>query len=172
MSVAVGNDVNQVTLGTGTLKLDGVLVGFLKGDVTLALNREVKNFEAGVPLQTRKRVCIREGASLRASLAQMYSDKLLYALGDGVISTPLATTSRLSFGGSSEVDEWTLEFTHNVPNTTSSIVVYFYRASPSIAVEIPFREEDFTVYNAEWGALADDAQPAGEQYGYVDFINF
>lgn len=172
MAMPVGNDVNQVTLGNGTLSLNGVQVGFLKGDVTLTMSREIRDFESGVPLLVQKRVCIREKMLLRAGMAQLYTDKLQYALGGGVIDTPAANQSRLHFGADSGVNEYELDFLHLLPNSLATINVKMYRASPTIPVEIPLREEEFTIYNAEWGALADTAKPLGEQYGYLLFAGF
>lgn len=167
-----GNNVEQVTLGVGVLQLNSVAVGFLKGDVILSMARESRDFESGVPLQVQKRVCIRERMSLRAGMAQLYTDKWAYALGGGTIDVPTAGQSRMKYGGDSGMDEYTLTFTHSVPNSVATIEVGMYRASPTIPVEIPFREEEFTVYNAEWGALADQTKPVGEQLGYVLFTGF
>ena len=172
MPTSSGQDTGEITLGLGTLTLNGVNVGFLKGDVRFSFARDVKDFEAGVPLMSQKRVCIRERAHLRAGLAQIYTDKLQHALGAGVIDAPTGSTDRIQFGGSSNVTNYVLDFVHNVPNSSASITVHLYRASPMIPIEIPFREEEFTVFEAEWGALADLTKSAGQQYGYILFSGF
>jgi hypothetical protein len=167
-----GKNVKEVTLGLGVLSLNAIDVGFLKGDVNLSLSREIKDFEAGVPLLVQKRVCIREKMMLRAGLAQMYADKFQYALGGGVVDYPSGSQARFQFGADPSAQEYTLAFHHAVPNSIATVDVYMYRASPTIAVEVPFREEEFTVFNAEWGALANLAKDAGTQYGYVLFTGF
>ena len=170
--MANGQNTEEVTLGTGVLSLNDVPVGFLKGDVTLVINREQKAFESGIPLTVRKRVIIRESAALRAQMAQIYSDKLAFALGAGVITTPSPGSSKFSFGGDSDIDEFALKFVHNVPNSNGTITVVLFKAQPQTQLEIPFREEDFLMYNVEYGASADDTKNPGEQLGYVLFEGF
>lgn len=170
--MANGQDTRQVTLGTGVLKLNSTAVGFLKGDVSLSIAREQRTFESGVPLTPRKRVIIRETASLKATMAQLYTDKLQYVLGTGVISTPQAGQSKFSFGGDADIDEFSLEFVHAVPNTSATITVVLYKVNPMSTLEVPFKEEDFLLYNMEWAAKNDDEKSAGEQLGYVLFDGF
>lgn len=172
MAASTGNDVREVTLGTGVLTLNGVNVGFLKGEVMVALHREAKTFEAGVPLVSLKRVIFREQVTLKAGLAQIYTDKLQYALGAGVITSPVAGQSRMDFGGDSGLSLFSLSFTHNVPNSLASITLVLYKAAPNAPIDLGFKEEDFLTYNSEWLAIADTTKAPGQQYGYLLFNGF
>ena len=71
---------NDIILGAGILYFNGINVGQLKGDVTFTPEAEYKEFKAGVPQQTVKILKFSEGATLKASYAEMNSANFARAL--------------------------------------------------------------------------------------------
>lgn len=72
---------DDIIMGTGILKVNGINVGQLKGDVIFTPSVEFKEFEAGIPKQIVKKKKIKEGATLKASLAEMNPENMGLALG-------------------------------------------------------------------------------------------
>lgn len=70
----------DVILGAGVLSFNGINVGQLKGDVVFTPEAEYKEFKAGVPQQTVKILKFSEGATLKASFAEMNSANFARAL--------------------------------------------------------------------------------------------
>lgn len=67
---------NKVSLGLGSLKVNGEDVGFLKGDVKLTYEEEFKELKTGIPLQTVGRVKTGHSSPDRAdALAFAYASK-------------------------------------------------------------------------------------------------
>lgn len=73
-------DSRDIILGAGVLYFNGINVGQLKGDVSFTPEAEYKEFTAGVPQQTVKILKFKEGASLKASYAEMNAQNFARAL--------------------------------------------------------------------------------------------
>ena len=73
-------DSRDIILGAGVLYFNGINVGQLKGDVSFTPEAEYKEFSAGVPQQTVKILKFKEGATLKASYAEMNSANFARAL--------------------------------------------------------------------------------------------
>ena len=73
-------DSRDIVLGAGVLYFNGINVGQLKGDVSFTPEAEYKEFTAGVPQQTVKILKFKEGATLKASYAEMNSANFARAL--------------------------------------------------------------------------------------------
>jgi hypothetical protein len=74
-------DKRDILLGTGTLMMGGINVGQLKGDVTFTPTAEYKDFLAGIPQQIIKSEKISEGATLKASMAELNPQNMAFAIG-------------------------------------------------------------------------------------------
>ncbi len=77
----MASDTTQVTLGSGTLYLNAVDVGHLKGDVVLTAEGEFVDFKPANMTGAVKRFVIRESAKLIAALAEIKLANLRLALG-------------------------------------------------------------------------------------------
>lgn len=89
----------NTTLGLGVLSLNGVDVGFLKGNVKLEVKADVLPFEYGVPLLFQGQVITKETVSLTASAAEISVPNLLIAMGRGTLvdntgSSPVTVTAQ------------------------------------------------------------------------------
>ncbi len=73
-------DSRDIVLGAGVLFFNGINCGQLKGDVAFTPSAEYKEFTAGVPQQTVKILKFKEGASLKASYAEMNAANFARAL--------------------------------------------------------------------------------------------
>lgn len=71
---------DDIILGAGILYFNNINVGQLKGDVSFTPSAEYKEFTAGVPQQTVKILKFKEGASLKASYAEMNASNFARAL--------------------------------------------------------------------------------------------
>ncbi len=72
---------NHVTMGTGILKIDGVDVGFLKGDISYKYNYDIEEFKTGVPRSLRGSITKEITAELSAPMAEINADNLALVLG-------------------------------------------------------------------------------------------
>lgn len=75
------NDKRDILMGTGKLIFDGRNVGQLKGDVVYTPKADYKEFKAGVPQQTIKKVKFSEGGTLKASMAELNFENFGLILG-------------------------------------------------------------------------------------------
>ncbi len=176
-------DTTQVTLGSGTLYLNEVDVGHLKGDVVFIAEGEFVDFKPANMTGIVKRFVIRETAKLTASLAEIKLANARLALGVTTAVTSSssfpeydpssfsATTSSsydiINFGGDKTVSEVSLRFEHIRPGTTRKIVVVFYKSVSNRMLNLPFHEEDIVLQDIEWEALADASRTAGDQMGFI-----
>lgn len=84
---------NNVSMGNGLLKWNGVDVGFLKGDVNYKYNYEIEDFKTGVPLTLHGSVTKEVVAELTAPLAELKVANIAMALGGlPIVSTGSAQT--------------------------------------------------------------------------------
>ena len=179
----MAKDTAQVILGSGDLFLNAVDVGHLKGDVVLTAEGESVDFKPGNMTGIVKRFVIRESAKLTASIAEIKSANMRLALGvstavDGSSSFPeydpssftvTASSSYdiINFGGDKTVSEVSLRFEHTRAGGTKKIVVVFYQAVSNRMLNLPFHEEDISLQDIEWEALADASRTAGDQMGFI-----
>ena len=179
----MATDTEQVTLGSGTLYLNAVEVGHLKGDVVFTAEGEFVDFKPSSMTGAVKRFVIRESAKLTASLAEIKGANMRLALG---VSTAIDDSSSfpehdpssfsvpsgssydiLNFGGDKTVSEVSLRFEHTRPGTTKKIIVVLYQAVSNRLLNLPFHEEDIVLSDVEWMALADSTRTAGDQMGFI-----
>lgn len=72
---------DDILMGTGILFINDINVGQLKGDVVFTPTAEFKDFEAGIPKQTVKSQKTKEGATLKAGVAELNPENMALALG-------------------------------------------------------------------------------------------
>ena len=180
----MARETENVTLGAGRLYLDDVEVGHLKGVVELACIREMVDFKPADMTAPTKIFVIRESAELKATQAEFNVTALRLALGH-TAAVPGSSTSLpayqasasfdstagssydyITFGGYKTVQETSLRFEHTRPNA-KKIVVIFYQAVSLSEITIPFDEENVTLYDVTYRALADEDRSAGDQMGVI-----
>ncbi len=83
-------DFNNVHMGIGALSINGVDVGFLKGNVNYKYNYDIAEFKTGVPRMLQGSICKEIFAELTAPLAEITPTTLGHVLG-GLTSS--ATTA-------------------------------------------------------------------------------
>lgn len=176
-------DTNKLCLGAGALYLDNVDVGFLKGNVELTYTREKVGFKPANELGEVKRWIISEGATLRATVAELKPANLRLALGINEAigssqSYPAYDPSSFSagaddsfdvihFGGSKVVDELALRFEHTKADTSEKIILVLYKVVATPEITIPFAEEEVILHDMAFEALHDTSRAAGDQLGFV-----
>lgn len=186
---------NQISLGLGNLEFGDYIgeifdtytdVGALKSELSIAIEREVMNFESGRPLLTIVQEVVREKVTISATLAELNLNTIKMALGQGNIysssiptfldgsSTALSGTLQtgktavtsgmlMKFGGLATHAYIGIRFT-NVTASGSRRIFEGYKASPTGRLTLPFREADWNLYNVEFVLLADTCRNGGEQY--------
>lgn len=175
-------DTNKLCLGAGTLYLDNVDVGFLKGNVELTYTKTKVGFKPANYLGDVKRWIIDEGVTLRATVAELKAANLRLALGineavgasqsfpayDPTSYSEGASDSFdvLHFGGSKVVDELALRFEHTKADTSQKIILVLYKVVATPEITIPFAEEEVILHDMAFEALHDTTRDAGDQLGF------
>ena len=177
----------KITLGTGTLIVNSVDVGHLKGDVEFAYTIERVEFKPSAMLGVVKVFKIREDAQIRATVAELKMSNLKLAMGSTTTigasqsfpeevegsnscqySVPNASYSFdvLTFGGDKSTDEFCLRFTHERPDGKKFHII-LYRAVAIGEFTLPFHEDDINLYDIAFKGLADEDRTAGDQIGVL-----
>ena len=179
-------DTNNLTLGNGTLYVDGVDVGYLSGNVEIQFSREIVNFKPSNALGPVKRFIRGESMLLRAELAELKCANMRLAMGinealtesssypayegapsGGSYSPPdSASYDVLNIGGSKTLSEMPVRFVHTRPDGQDVIVV-LYNASVTPDITIPFNDTDVTVHGIEFQALHVTSRAEGDQLGFI-----
>jgi len=178
----MGAELGNLTLGGGDLYLNNVNVGSLKGDVEFNYVGELKEYKSQLSLGTIKVFRFGESASLKATIAEISTANFKIAL--GVTDSALSSSSWpaydptsyvegsgsfdiMKFGGSKTVNTTSLRFEHTIPGTSNKVIIILYSCYPSCNWTLPFKEEDVTLQDIEFKALAVDTRDAGDQIGFV-----
>ena len=91
---------NNVSMGNGLLRYNGVDVGFLKGDVSYRYNYDVEDFKTGVPLALQGSITKEIVAELEAPIAELSAENIAMALG-GLTPVSTGTTQNVAAGSPS-----------------------------------------------------------------------
>jgi len=179
-------DVNKVTLGNGTLYINGVDVGYLKGNVEFTYGRDMADFKPSNATGIVKKFMTGEHASLKASLAELKAANLRLAMGiyesvsasqsfpayeggpTGDSYSPGASASFdvLTFGGKKTVSEVPIRFEHERPDG-KDVVVVLYKCVANPEITVPFDEENVILHDIAFDALTDTSRSAGDQIGFI-----
>lgn len=180
----------NVTVGSADLYVNGIDVGHLKENVDFTYTRDKIAFKPANMLGEVKAFAIREMCEIRARSAELKLANIKLALGvtesvnasqtvpsnTGVGScsyTPAAGTSwdNMTFGGSKTIDELCIRIEHTRSNGKKFVVI-LYKAISMTELLIPFAEEDFTLHDLIFRALADATRAEGDQIGIIlDQVN-
>lgn len=180
-------ETENVTLGSGTLYLNGIDVGHLKGNVVLAYTRNTVDFKPANMTGVVKKFVVGEEVRIRASMAEFKCSNYRLAMGHSAAigsSAPFSTAfsydpssfadrsvagksyDYVKFGGHKTCTGVPLEFVH-VRDDGKKVIVVLYSAVSTGEIEIPFNEEEVNMYDVEWMGLADEDRSAGDQIGQV-----
>jgi len=179
----MAKDTEKVSLGSGTLYLNNVDVGHLKGDVEFTYTRGKVEFKPSNMLGIVKQFVITEEATLKASLAELKLANIKLALGvsdsigssqsfpeydpSSFVAPSGASYDVLTFGGSKTVDEMSLRFEHIRPGTSKKIIIVLYNAVSMSEFTLPFHEEDITLHDLVFKGLSDADRSAGDRIGVI-----
>lgn len=180
------DDVNKLTLGNGTLFLDGINVGYLSGNVEFIYSREMVEFKPSNEMGPVKIFVRGESAELRASVAQLGAVNLRLAMGlaeavDSSTSYPGyegapsggsyspssgASYDVMDFGGAKTLNEIPLRFVHERPDG-KEIIICLYNCIATPEITVPFNDVDVTVHDLAFKALHVTSRTAGDQLGFI-----
>ena len=93
------SNFNNVTMGTGEMWYNNILVGFLKEEVKYEYNYEIEYFKAGVPLKLYGSITKEVTAQLTAKLAEINVENLAIASGGLTVNTTLGVSTTFTFVG-------------------------------------------------------------------------
>lgn len=150
----------DVTLGGGVFKYDGVSIGFIKGDVSYTYDQTTKDFETDVPLKTYGKVIIKSGATMKVPMAELSITNLAMAMGG---LTPVSGTydgaagQQINLGALLPLAEKPIEFVHTSPVSGKRTVLYMHKASVAKGAALNFKEQDWNINEVEFTAIADDS---------------
>lgn len=182
----MGKNVDKLTLGNGTLYVNGVDVGYLDGAVELSYERNMLDFKPSNALGAVKKFVIGESASLSATIAELKTANLKLAMGiaeDIGVSqnfpsyegdpesgsyTPDASASYdvLNFGGKKTIDEMPIRFVHERPDG-KDVVVVLYNCTVNPTITIPFNDDALSMHEITFEAQHETSRDAGDQLGFV-----
>jgi len=178
----------NVTVGSANLFINGVDVGHLKETIEFEYVREKLAFKPANTLGEVKAFAISERAEIRARSAELNLTNIRAALGmsDTTVTTsttltynescsytPAAASSwdSLTFGGDKSENEVCVRVEHTRPNGKVFIVI-LYKAISMSELIVPFAEDEFTLYDLHFKALADSSRAAGDEMGIIlDQVN-
>lgn len=178
----------NVTVGSANLFINGVDVGHLKETIEFEYVREKLPFKPANMLGDVKAFAISERAEIRARSAELNLTNIRAALGvsDTAVTpsttltynescsyTPAALSSwdQFTFGGDKSENEICVRVEHTRPNGKIFIVI-FYKAISMSELIVPFAEDEFTLYDLHFKALADAGRTAGDEMGIMlDQVN-
>lgn len=181
----MSKDTANITLGTGSLFLNNVEVGHLKGDVEFVYTREKIDFKPSGSTTAQDQWVIAETAELRASIAEFKLSNLRLAMGIGDANSsftgspsynPASFTGdsdkvydSLTFGGGLTPIDMTvaLRFEHIKAKTAKKVVIILYSAVTMSDLTLAFHEEDFNLTNIVFRGKEDLDRPAGDRIGMV-----
>jgi hypothetical protein len=183
----MATNTEKVTLGSGQLILNGIDVGHLKGTVSFEYTVERVGFKPANMLGDVKMFKVRANCVLRAQSAELKVANLKLAMGlttsvDGSTSFPLyvgdgdacsydvpaaESYDVLTFGGNKATDEMCLRFMHTRPDSSDTFHIVLYKAVCDGELNVPFIEDDITLYELAFRGLADEDRTAGDQIGVL-----
>jgi hypothetical protein len=180
----MATNTENVTLGNGTLYLNNVDVGHLKGDTVLTYKKTSVDFKPANMMTAVKKFYIGEEISLKATAAELSLTNLKLAL--GLPSTAITTATSfpsydpssyvvpdsasydvMLLGGDKTVAEMSLRFEATRPDSGMKVIVVFYIAVSNSDLTLPFKEEDITLYDLQFTALADATRAEGDMVGFI-----
>lgn len=179
----MADNKDEVRLGSGTLFINNVNVGYLSGEVTLLVKRLGFQFAPAGSGETNLRSL--ETCTLRATIAQLSMDNLRLALGlSGSAATSVGSLSynpaSLSIAGSQSWQGITfgrepisgtaipLRFEHEKKDDSDRrVCLILYNAVCRTNLVLPFGPDHVTVYDMEWLGLPDETRDAGDQVGMI-----
>jgi len=166
-------NTDKITLGSGSLWLNGVDVGALKGVVTFTYSVDKVPFKPATIKGDTNIFRIKENAQLEASLAELKVDNLKLALGVGTsagtnVGTSFGLTNRrqITFGGEGKQETMALRFEHTRADGKKVLVV-FYKAYSDTELALPFDEENVTLFPLLFKALSDPDRDVDDRIGVL-----
>lgn len=177
----MAEDVDQLEVGTGSLYINAVHIGYLSGDVTLSSKKEMVDFKPSNSLSPVKSVPITELVTLSASAAQLSAANLRLAMGitsavDTNTSFPAddpssyvppasASFNILTFGGSRQVGTYPLRYEcTRTDGTVYGYVLYSVKSNQDLT--LAHKEKEFILTDLAFTALAVTSRTAGDQIGF------
>jgi hypothetical protein len=178
-----------VTVGSANLFINGVDVGHLKETIEFEYVREKLAFKPANTLGEVKAFAISERAEIRARSAELNLTNIRTALGMSDTTVTASTTlaaqtgscsydpaaasswDSLTFGGDKSEREMCVRVEHTRPNG-KIFVVTLYKAISMSELIVPFAEDEFTLYDLHFKALADVSRTSGDEIGIIlDQVN-
>lgn len=157
----------KLVIGLGTLKINSVDVGFLKGNVSAEFSTDKQIFESGIPLTEQGLVIVRQRLILSASLAEFSSANFSLVNG-GIPVVDGGTYNRIRLGKAFTLNYYPVEFTWTSPITGKYMKVYMYKSVIEGGGIIKFGEETFSLQDITIRSLHDSTH-ADDPLGYIDF---
>jgi hypothetical protein len=156
----------NVIIGVGVLKVDGVSVGYTSGGVNLVANSDRMDKEVDqsyAPVGIHK---IRETYQVVTNIAEatLANLKIVWEQTETIVEE--TTTRTLSWGMNPEVVEHTLEFRGKSPEGYDRIFSV-YKAVVWESGEVSHKKDALTVIPVTFRILPDTDKPAGKEYGYI-----
>lgn len=178
------SDVNKITLGSGTLYLNNVDVGYLKGDVELTYKSEKREIKPNGYMNPISLIPFSEEVHLKAPIAELKLSMVKYAIGttttvDSSSSIPAYDPSSfsgtsgssydtLTFGGNNIMDTTSLRFEHTRPLTNGKkTVVILYKVANIGDLLLSFKEEEETIFDLDFRGLAVEGRSRGDRVGVL-----
>jgi len=179
----MAKDKELVTLGSGDIYLNSLIVGYTKGDTVLTVTSTREGFMPNGEKSYMKYFTTEQIAQIKFNIAQLDVANLRYALG---ITTAALSSSSFpaydpssysatagdsfdiqKFGGEDLSLEVPLRFEHTIPGTTKKIIVVFYVAVCISDFNVEFKEKEIVIPEMTWEALVDTSRSSGDKLGFI-----
>lgn len=162
---------DNVLMGVGVLKVDGVSIGYTSGGVLLSHKSEKMDKEVDqsyAPVGIHK---IRESFEVKTNIAEatLANLKILWEQTEAIVTD--ATTRTLSWGMNQDIVMHTLEFHGKSPEGFDRVFTV-RKAAVYETGDMPHQKDALTVIPCTFRVLPDTTQAAGKEYGsIVDIIS-
>jgi len=160
----MANDRANIIVGAGTLKVDGVDVGYTEDGVSITVEREYYDVEADQSICILEKKKIREKVRLVTNILEATLENLKIVFGIGNAVATVSGVKTLSFGGDTGVAEHLLVFTGKAPG---GFVRTFtaYKAVSIESGEHGYKKGEKTVVPVTFELIEDAGKTAGMRYG-------
>jgi len=160
-------DQNNVIIGVGSLKVDGVSVGYTSGGVVLTASSDRMDKEVDqsyAPIGIHK---IRETYQIKTSLAEatLANLKIVWEQTEAIVNGSGVRT--LSWGMNPAVVEHTLEFEGKSPEGLAR-TFYCHKAVIWEVGDMNHQKDALTLIPVTFRILPDTSLAAGKEYGYIE----
>jgi len=159
--------VEQILVGAGTLKVDGVSLGYTEDGVTITNDRDYYDVEADQSINVLRKNKIKQVVTVATNILESTLAHLKIVWDEENSVEETEGYQRLSFGGGTTVAEHSLEFNGTRPDGKNRKFVA-YKAVSVEGGEHSYKKGEKTLIPVMFHLIEDTTKEAGKRLGYYE----